>query len=178
MIIDYRSGLRGVLVDASTGKRIPFGTWANLDTGEWKAWAATHDGKRVAFPKREVSGRCPLRFVESYAPQVPARPALPDGAGDRAQGEALRQQYRRTTDRILIVRGVGCEQPGCGRPAAYRVADELLLEPETDAAGRQHERAMTVASHRYCARHYRAPRQLAPNGDTVCRVEVPVQPGW
>jgi hypothetical protein len=179
MFVDGQAqpGLHGVLVKAATGERIAFARYANLDTGQWQAWAATPDGRLMALPARLVGGTCPLRFVESYAPPVQTS-ALPDGAGDRQQGQALQQRFRRITERIVLIRGLSCEQPGCGRDAAYRVADEMLLPAEAGAQGQQFERAMTVHSHRYCERHYRQPRQLAPNGDTVRTVEVATCPGW
>lgn len=38
----YPSGW--MLIDKGTSRRIPFAFWANLDTGEWKAYKATEDG--------------------------------------------------------------------------------------------------------------------------------------
>jgi len=67
MILDSKSGIRGVLVDESTGQRIAFARKANLETGEWEAWQATPDGKEIWHDADGkpvlLKGRCRLKFI-------------------------------------------------------------------------------------------------------------------
>lgn len=65
---------RGTLVNADTLERIPFAYWADTESGEWKAWAATPDGRHQLLPRRSIQGRCRLVFV-------------PDGGGRRLRGQ-------------------------------------------------------------------------------------------
>lgn len=145
MILDAKCGKRGVLVDGETGKRIPFARWANTETGEYEAFAATPDGCYMLKPARVIRGRvrC-LRFVEEAPPVQQAAPIA---------------------RRPCIVAGHReCEEPNCHRLAVWQTSDELLLEPVMDAARRRVERAKTVAVHYYCDLHWRPPTVTSQRG--------------
>lgn len=88
-----------VLVDGFDNQRIPFAFWANLETGEWKAWKATPDGRKMAsndgvnpiLVKGRAKGKLKLL---SGAPLVkePSKPKI-----DKVQGLAMYQQVFRFT---------------------------------------------------------------------------------
>jgi hypothetical protein len=168
--IDAKSGLRGVLVEADTGRRIPFARKADLDTGEWEAWAATPDGKSVALPRRLLRGRCRLRFVASDAVVIP-----PKASDPRDLAGSLEEARRRYAKPILALPGRGCEEPRCHRLAEWETAHERLIEPEAGADGHAYERAVTVEVHRWCSWHYRPPRVVNLRG-IESEVQVTARP--
>ena len=53
MIVHHKSGCKGVLVDRGTGRRIPFATWFDAETGEYEAIRATPDGRHYAVDENE-----------------------------------------------------------------------------------------------------------------------------
>lgn len=153
MILDAKSGLKGVVVDADTSERIPFVKWANLDTGEYRAWACTPDGRRRLEPRREITGR---RRVLRFIPFAPKRkPSLKvECAAERSD---RLEHERQIACRRVIVPGILCEVRGCGRLAEYGVSDEQELEPSIRPDGVPCERAASIRQHLFCSRHYRLP---------------------
>lgn len=145
MIIDARSGLRGVLVNADTSARIPFARWANLETGEYEALAATPDGRQVLQPAQVVRGRCRLRWIPAAPVYRPGRLIVP------------RDEPPKRAVRIPAVAGQFCEHKGCSRLAEWRTMDEEELQPAVMPDGTREERARAVAFHRYCSWHYQNP---------------------
>jgi hypothetical protein len=170
VIVDARKGIRGVLVNAETGERIPFARWSNLETGEWEAWQATPDGKQVAKPPRLIRGQCKLRFVESYAPPL-RQPAAVDAKAAAEQ----REEYHRKTEARLLVPGDECEAKGCHRLAGWTVAVERRLAPVRLGDGRLQEHGVVVAVHAFCDRHYRSPVSISERG-VESQVEVAARP--
>jgi hypothetical protein len=74
MILDAKSGLRGVLLNHHTGQRIPFARWANTETGEYEAWAENPAGREDNPPPllRGCLGPGGLEFKQSNnVPVVP-----------------------------------------------------------------------------------------------------------
>jgi hypothetical protein len=181
MRLDAKSGVRGLLVNVETGALIRFTLWAEIpddprQPGEYEAWRWPPDECRrryAAGEQREslvVRGRCRLRFVPAaplFAPRPSAREDLA-GSLDEA---------RRRVDRRLLVLGTECSEPLCHRPATWAVSWEQLIEPERDADGNLHERAVCVRRVAYCEAHYRPPRQRSLRG---VESEVPVlaRPQW
>ena len=167
MILDAKSGLRGILVNAETGQRIPFARWANTETGEWEALAATPDGKSILQPKRIVRGKCRLRFVPS-AGFVAPRPTVPEDP-PLAAGE---------TKRVLAIPGRECEERFCHREAVWLTGDEEELEPQIGTDGRGYERGRVVRIHRYCNEHYRPPVHTSRRG-VESEIEITTaRPQW
>lgn len=169
MIIDARSGVRGVLIDAATGKRIPFARWANLDTGEYEALAATPDGKAKAYPPRLIRGKTALRFL----PGAPLRGASP--LSEEAKAEEAREFEARHGKALLCPPGFECEERGCHDRALYLTADEQELTPDVMPDGTPCERARATRVHRWCAKHYRLPVMTSRRG-VEREVEVAVRP--
>ena len=180
MRIDAKSGLRGELFDADTGAQIRWCRWADLATGEYEAFRQDPDeaeARGLSLYALVYRGRCRLRFEEREREvRLPPRLVLRDGTGDARQAAALRQKYQRVIEKIVSVRGVGCEWPACGRDAEWLTGDLMLLPPE-ESGGLFYRRQALVNRHRYCSRHYRLPRVIAPNGDTIREVEVLAMPG-
>lgn len=172
MIIDAKSGIRGVLVDATTGRRIPFARYANLETGEWEAFQATLDGKLIAKPLNLLKGKCPLRFVESYAPKV-----KPVSVADRQAAVEEMEEVRRTTEQRLLLPGDYCEAKGCHRLAEWHVSWHKLLTPVVGPHGMPQERLALLSVHDYCSRHYRLPRETSLRGIEQ-ELQVAVRPQW
>jgi hypothetical protein len=154
MILDARSGFRGVLVRADTGERIPCARWANLDTGEWEALAVDPLTGQPAQPARIIRGQCPLRFVPAAPVFSPSAPASVKTS--RESAESLAEAKGRVR-RVLAVPGRGCEEKGCTALAEWEVSWEQEIEPVQGTNGRLYERAITIRKHRYCSRHYRPP---------------------
>jgi hypothetical protein len=172
MILDAKSGLRGVLVRADTGERIPCARWANLDTGEWEALAVDPLTGQPAHPARLIRGQCPLRFVPAAPVFSPPAPASVKTSREAAESLA---EAKGRVRRVLAVPGRGCEEKGCTALACYETADEQHIEPVAGADGRLCERALTVRKHRWCARHFRSPVQTNLRG-VESEVEVTVRP--
>ena len=172
MILDCKSGVCGVLVNASTGERIPHAFWADLSTGDYKAWKTASDGKTILRgPDRkpiEVKGNAPLRFV-------PGKPTPKPRPGGTPLAE-IRQELFATGKAvpIVVLPGQECERPGCHRLASWRVGDEQVVEPEI-SDGKAYDRGVVTAGHLYCDRHYRPPVQTSVRG-VESEVQVVARP--
>ena len=162
MIIDAKSGMRGVLVNADTGERIPLAFWANLETGEYRAFR-TVDGKtptkNIAGQTISYDGKSRLRFIETGGlyttpPPTPSSPT----------------EYR-TLERCLVVPGRNCEAKGCSRLAEWETAVERLI-----ASPDGFERAVLVGRRRWCSWHYRLPYEVDEKGEVVREIEVATRP--
>lgn len=166
MIIDAKSGARGVLVNADTGCRVPFAKWANLETGEWEALAATPDGRRVAQPRRIVRGRNNLRWI----PAAPRHRARPDF-------EPLAEAVERVRKGVALPDDTGeeCEGRTCHRRAVWGTTDEQEIEPAVTEEGRRFERAVSVKVHYFCDRCFRLPVFSSVRG-VESEVQVKVRP--
>lgn len=168
MIIDSKSGLRGVLIDAETGERLAFARWANLATGEYEAFAATPDGRQILQPPRLVRGRRNrLKFVE-------AAPRYPSGPGKLVIPED--EPPRRDVQRVPMVPGRPCEVRGCGKLAEWQVADAEELAPATLPDGTKAERSRVAAVHLYCSWHYRFPTWKSLRGVESEMTQVTARP--
>lgn len=147
MIIDARSGLRGVLIDLDAGRRIPCPIRANLETGEYEAYATLPDQRTPVRPPVVVRGRARLKWIPA-APRArkTGKVEIPDDGRPERRG-----------NRVVVVPGRLCESRGCTRLAEYSTADEQELEPMVGADGRRYERAEAVRVHLWCPWHYRWP---------------------
>lgn len=178
MIIDAASGLRGVLINADTGERIPHARWANLETGEWEALASTPDGRRPLAPRRLVRGRCRLRFVPA-----PAVAAPPQGTGAGAPPTPAWQSPPGARGRVSTTWGrlqfvwptCLCEHKGCERPANWLTCDEEEQEPERMPDGTLAERATISKRHYWCDYHFTPPLFTSRRGVTS-EVDVAARP--
>jgi hypothetical protein len=180
MRIDARSGVRGLLVDAETGRLIRWARWAEVpddprQPGEYEAWRYPEAECRARFAAGEpreallLRRRCRLRFV-------PAAPLAVRPTDPRDLAGSLDEARRRWAPKLLVC-GEECEEPGCHRLSAWWVSDERLIEPERDADGVLHERAVTTRARAYCDRHYRGPVQTSLRG-VESEVEVGARPQW
>lgn len=86
-----------VLVDSFDNQRIPFAVWANMETGEWRAYKPTPDGKKLASNDGVnpivINGRAKGKLkLLSGAPLVkePEPPKI-----DKVQGLVMYQQIFR-----------------------------------------------------------------------------------
>lgn len=187
MRLDSRepSSPRGVFLDAATGQPVRWVIWADLadDPALESEYEAFRSDPREALRAGVLPGtlryrgRARLRFIPA-APLFRVKPTDPrDLAGSLVEG---RQRFRKARP-LIFVPGTDhpeCDEPLCHQPAAWSVSDEQEIEPERDAEGRLHERAITVRPRFYCSAHYRAP--------TFCNVrgvesEVPeevARPQW
>ncbi len=171
MVIDSKSGLRGMLVDADTGKPIRWAKWADLDSGEYTAFRINpKEARQRGIPLESIlySGKTRLRWVPA-APRF--RPSKPSDA------ESLDEARQRLGIAIPPVDGVECEEPGCHRLAEWSVAREQLIEPERMPDGTLAERAVMIGRHQYCSRHYRNPVQVSLTG-VESEVEATARPQW
>ncbi len=168
MIIDHRSGLEGVLIDADLGERIPFSRWANLETGDYEALAATPDGRAILQPPRIVKGRRRrLKFI-------PAAGRFPSGPGKLLVPED--EPPRKGGDRVVMLPGRLCEVRGCGKLAEWQTADAEELEPATLPDGTRAERSRIAAVHLFCSWHYRWPVWTSLRGVQSEMVQVTARP--
>jgi hypothetical protein len=168
MIFDAQSGIRGVLVNVDSGLRIPFAFWADLQTGEWKALAATPDGRRKLSPRRVLRGCNRLQFI-------PAPPRPPAAASAAPLAELAKEVLKGRA--IVAVPGQECEERLCHRLATWEVSHEQEVEPARAEGGRLFERAVATSVHRYCARHYRPPVFTSVRG-VQSEVAVSARPQW
>jgi hypothetical protein len=176
MRLDSKSGVRGVLLNAETGQPIRWAKWAEIpddpsQPGEFEAFreeptaAAARGIPATAILYR---GRCRLRFIPA-APRFGTKPsAVRDLVGSL-------DEARRRVDKRLLILSDECDEPGCHRWADWQVAHEQLIEPEVDAQGKRHERAVTVKIENWCAKHYRPPVQTNQRG-VESEVEVEARP--
>jgi hypothetical protein len=166
MILDAKSGLRGVLINEETGQRIPFARWADTETGEYEAFATTPDGQAMLQPAQVIRGRARLRFVASSSFVYPAKPS------QEADPELV-QQHRGVP--VLAVAGRECEERYCHRLATWKTAEEREIDPEVGSDGQSYERAITTVVHYWCDWHYRNPLFTNRRGVTQ-EVEVRARP--
>lgn len=159
MRLDSRSGVRGMLFDAETGRPIRWVRWAEVpddpeQQGEFEAFRVDpKEAKARGVPLAEIvyQGRCRLRFV----PAAPRFGIKPSDARDMA--ESLDDARRRLVQPKLLIPGEECDEHGCHRLSCWRVSDEVEIEPRTLADGRLAERAITTRVRSYCHMHYRLP---------------------
>ena len=170
MILDARSGLRGVLVDEENGRRIPFARWANLATGEYEAFRADPSGRSILRDELGkpilVRGRCRLRFIPDPAAKrsesvAYTMPCVESGMGLRRLAYATKRR---------------CQHPGCVRPAEWVVADEAESPPVAGPDGLLYRTAKLVGVRYFCSWHYEWPRLKRADGNVV-DVEVTARPG-
>jgi hypothetical protein len=176
MILDAKSGVRGVLVNADTGQPIRWARWANLATGEYEAFRLDPaQARMVGVPPRLLiyRGMANLRFIESHV-QLPSRPS-PAPADVPPEELTNRPLLKRTTERCLEVPGRECDEPRCHALARWRVGHEQELPPVEGENGRLFERAATVAENYYCDKHYRNPTFTTLRG-VQREVEVAARP--
>jgi hypothetical protein len=79
-----------MLVDKGNSRRIPFAFWADLDTGEWKAYKATEDGldqlvygdgKDIVVTGRAVNGLAVIGYDNKLLNPRPPRKEIDKRAG-------------------------------------------------------------------------------------------------
>lgn len=170
MILDANSGVRGVLVNADTGERIPFARWANLETGEFEALVIDAATGRPARPNRLYRGRANLRFVESHAP--PLQPPEPQPA---PVVEAAPAYLPRRGVPLAAFENRACEHPTCLRKAAWKTAEQRELPPLEAADGTRYEQAAVTRIRFWCPFHYQWPTLQHADGE-IEPIEVKARP--
>ena len=167
---------RGMLRNRDTGEVIRWVIWAEIpedpeQLGEFEAFRSNpEDWREKGFPLSEIryTGRARLQFVPA-APRIGVRPTSP-----RELAESLDDARRRLVEPKLLVIGEECEERGCHRLSCFRVSWEQEIEPQRDADGRLHERAVAREAHCYCEYHARLPRFTTRRGvETEVEVEKP-----
>lgn len=172
LLIDSRSGLRGVLVNADTNSPIRWGRWARLPlsngvpdptlVGSYSAFrcepkAAKAMGLSLRDLVYEAAAR--LKWVTGKILRPPTEPLpvqLPGG----------RQRYTR----IVPLHDRGCEHYACHRAAEWLVCDETALPPLV-AGGKQFEQAVTRDVRWWCSRHYQVPTVYDLDGELITIVD-------
>lgn len=183
MILDARrgrGGWRGVLIDETTGQRIPNVRWVNTETGEYET--AELQGGRVVVARRR--GR--VRFIPGHVLQVKPAAPVPALAAPRPASGAQMLQVRRLRGRRLLawlLEEKDCQQYGCHRKAQWETADEVHLPPvevmeavpplvaangdvlvPATSRIRLFEQAAVVRTHYWCHQHYQPPGIQWPDG--------------
>ena len=171
MILDSNSGLRGKVIDETTGLRIPFVIWCNTETGEYEALEATPDGSRPVRPNKRYRGQAKLRFVPDEVLTAIAA-VTPKAECPPVPPEVLEKARRIPVGSLDL-----CEEPGCYRRATWKTGDEQQIEPETGADGQKYERGVIIEKHFYCDRHYRLPVSSSVRG-VESEIEVAARPQW
>lgn len=175
MILDAKSGVRGVLVNRETGQIIRHVRWADIpenpeEMGEFEAFRVNPIFARErGIPLQSIlyRGRCRLRFE-------PARTVDPKPAGRIAPStpfaeikrEVLKGGEVKATP-IVYVPGaplIECHERYCHRPARWSVATERLVEPERGEDGKLWERAVVVDVLCWCDAHFKNPLQISERG--------------
>jgi hypothetical protein len=166
MRLDSKSGVRGMLINAETGQPIRWVRWADVpdhpeQQGDFEAFTINpDDAKARGIPLADTvyRGRCRMRFVPA-APRFASTPT-----SQRDLNGSLEDARRRLVQPKLLVPGEECDEPGCHRLSAFRVSDEVEIEPQRDAEGRQLERAVATRIRSYCDKHYRLPTFTSTRG--------------
>lgn len=171
-VIDAKSGARGVLIDAATGRPVRWARRADLSTGEFEAFRIDpKEAERLGIPPQEnlYRGRTTLRWVP-MAPRVPSPPR-------RSDCEPLGEARRRLTPRGVLVASTHgeCQERGCHARAEYGTMVEQVIDPEPGPDGRLYERAVMTEVRYFCARHYRPPVSVSARG-VESEVDTPVRP--
>ena len=184
MILNAKSGIRGELKNADTGRVIRWVRWANIETGEYEAFRISPDvarARHIPLHGLIYRGHCrlvftPAQVLDSRRPLGRVAPSTPL---DEIRREVLKGgEVQVPPAQLLTLPGmplVECDEPLCHRPAVYAVAIEQIVEPERGRDGRLYERAVTIGSAVFCWRHYRSPRQFSLRG-VETEVEVSVRP--
>lgn len=167
MILDCRSGVRGVLVNADTGERIPHARWANIpddptQVGEFVALVVGLTGQPLR-PPRTYRGRCRLRFIPSLAPGLRSLPSVPSPV--QASAAAPGPRVPRPRRVALTDPDRRCEHPACDRFAEWVVAEERELPAVLGPDGRLYEAAKILRSRWWCSWHYQRPLLLHLDGE-------------
>jgi len=170
MILYANSGVRGVLVNANTGERIPFARWANLETGEFEALVIDAATGRPARPNRVYRGRATLRFVASHAPPLKAPQAAPVG-----EAAPTLQYLPQRGVPLAAFENRPCERPTCLRKAAWKTAEQRELPPAESADGTRYEQAAVTRIRFWCDFHYQWPTLRHADGE-IENVEVKARP--
>lgn len=169
-IIDAHSGLRGVLIDADRGQPIRFARWANLETGEFKAFRSDPaEAKRLGIPLSTLlyEGRARLRFEERFV--------YPKSNGIAPSVAAALARTRRTYQHVQQIEGQECEARGCHKLANWAVTDERECAPTPGGfEGRLCQTAEITHVSLLCHKHYREPRWTSLRG---VESEVPITQG-
>ncbi len=142
---------RGLFLDVATGRPVRWVVWADLpddasQEAEYEAFleeptAAVARG--IPLEAIRYRGRARLRFVRA-APVFGVKPTSPrDLAGSLDEARAR-------VDKRLLVLGEECSEPRCHRMARWSVSWEQIIEPERDAEGKLHERAVCVRRLAFC----------------------------
>jgi hypothetical protein len=159
MRLDAKSGVRGLLIDVDANRPVRWVRWADIpedpnQPGEYEAFRSDPEEARrqgVQLSALVYRGRCRLRFVPA-APRLSGKPTSP-----RDMIASLDDARRRLVQPKLLIPGELCQERGCHRLASWKCSDEVEIEPERDADGRQHERAVTVRVHSWCDAHFCLP---------------------
>lgn len=185
MRLDSRSGLRGLLINRDTRQPIRWVRWAEIPEdpeapGEFEAFLTEPQAYRArGLPLSDIlyRGRARLRFIPA-APRFGPRPTSARELYESLD-DARRSLVRRLEPPAVLIPGVvpihECEVATCHQPAWWLVSDEREIEPQRDAEGREHERAVTVAAHYFCDRHFRLPTVVSRRG-VESEVETETRP--
>lgn len=159
MRLHQRDGVRGVVIDLDTGRRVPKVIWVDVEKGELEAYQVEGPEGRETV-KKDAAGdyltyqaRGRFRLINLSTPS--ARPKYKLGAPlcvvckspftlpgeDRCvsckskdRGKGPRAQASRLTPQQLL-EAQPCDHKGCNRPAAYAVSDEVQASPVKGTGG-------------------------------------------
>jgi hypothetical protein len=181
MILDAKSGVRGVLLDLTTGQPIKLCQWADTDTGEYRTLQMGPDGRALRGP----NGKPVLKANRGRIRFIPTKPLSTDDGSAVGKSAPLAELAREVlkgkppkVTPLVFVPGTEhpeCEERFCHRPAAWEVSREQEVEPERMDNGHLAERAVTTEVHRWCEWHYRPPRFVSLRG-VESEVEVRARP--
>ena len=193
MLLQATTGIRGVVYDLETGRRVPKVFELNTERGYLKAYSVvaqndTHPEQEVV--RRNQAGEAmwyeavgKFRLV-SVAPGALGAVSSPTKLGApfcslcrsplTLSGDDLcprcRAAERGQQNRFLVERlttplfNRKCQS--CSRTAAWAVSDEVEVSPEVSNR-KLWDRGMTVGRRYYCAGCYRPARLLDPRGEVV-----------
>lgn len=190
MRLHAEQGFRGTVYDRATGRPIPKVLWVDLDTGELEALAVDDQGHtrtdgngnlltvryqgNFGFQPRESSPslRKTVRLGAPYCRKCGNPLTLP--------GEELCPPCHANLRSLKISMKVEplptsllnrvCDHPGCQRPAAWSVSDEVEVTPQ-QVGSLFYRRGATVNRYFYCTFHWRPPRLLDARGEEIERFE-------
>lgn len=160
-----RSCPRGLFLDLATGKPIRWLIWVEMANSpeQESVFEAFREEPNAAVARGVLldairyRGKARLRFL----PAAPVFGVKPTPARDLMGSLA---EARSRVDQRLLVLGKECAEPRCHKLARWQVSFEQLIEPERDAEGKLHERAVCVRRLAFCENHYRAPRVISIRG--------------
>lgn len=162
MRIHASMGIRGSLVDATTGQLIRKAIWADLETGEYEALKLDGNGNTIGEPGKELRyfGKAKLKFVPAKI--LDDKPSQPEEEPNRKKPVV---KQRPTPIRIPLF-SKHCQHYACNRVAAWMVSEEEELPP-LRKGNRLLVRAKLLRVCYWCSFHYVPPKLFDAKGELI-----------